>query len=95
MSQPSLENEGAVECYYRDGGHCNEHGFKFIGTNILVVLEYAKFSTHNEGSSPEIYGMCCPWLIVEYMGLPVEAQYTIMAMSMPVHTTEENMGTIQ
>lgn len=53
------------------------------------------FLAYNEGSLPEMYGMCCPSLMVEYMGLPVEAQYTIMAMSMPVHTTEEKMGTIQ
>lgn len=53
------------------------------------------FLAYNEGSLPEMYGICCPSLIVEYMGLPVEAQYTIMATSMPIHTIEEKMGTTQ
>lgn len=45
VSQPSLENEGTVECYYRDDRHCNEHGLERVGTNILVVLEHAEFSS--------------------------------------------------
>jgi hypothetical protein len=39
--------------------------------------------------------MCWPSLIVVYIGFPVDAQYTNIAIRHAIHVIDEKIGTIQ